>query len=78
MDIVDISAAREHGIIITNVPDYCIEEVADHATSLSFMLMRNLPFYNLRVHEGAIAGRIGELLFHAIAERYTVCWGLEK
>ena len=53
VDIVDISAAREHGIIITNVPDYCIEEVADHATSLSFMLMRNLPFYNLRVHEGS-------------------------
>jgi D-3-phosphoglycerate dehydrogenase len=52
VDILDVKAAHEHGIIITNVPDYCIDEVADHAISFSFMLMRSLPFYNEKVHKG--------------------------
>lgn len=53
VDILDVKAAYEHGIIVTNVPDYCIDEVADHAISFSFMLMRSLSFYNEKVHEGS-------------------------
>jgi D-3-phosphoglycerate dehydrogenase len=52
-DIVDVEAAYEHGMVVTNVPDYCIDEVADHAATLSFMLMRNIPFYNAKVHAGS-------------------------
>ncbi len=53
VDILDVEAAYEHGIIVTNVPDYCIDEVADQAISFSFMLMRSLPFYNEKVHKGS-------------------------
>lgn len=53
IDILDVQAAHEHGIVVTNVPDYCLDEVADHAISFSFMLMRNLPRYNMKVHEGS-------------------------
>lgn len=53
VDILDVEAAYEHGMVVTNVPDYCIDEVADHAFSLSCMLMRNIPFYNAKVHEGS-------------------------
>lgn len=53
VDIVDVKAAYENNIVITNVPDYCIDEVADHAISFSFMLMRNIPFYNEKVHSGS-------------------------
>jgi D-3-phosphoglycerate dehydrogenase len=53
MDILDVEAAYEHGMVVTNVPDYCFDEVADHAFSFSLMLMRNLPFYNTKVHEGS-------------------------
>lgn len=53
VDILDVEAAYEHGMVVTNVPDYCIDEVADHALSFSVMLMRNLPFYNKKVHEGS-------------------------
>ncbi len=53
VDIVDVKAANEKGIIVTNVPDYCIDEVADHAIAMSFMLMRNIPFYNTKVHNGS-------------------------
>src|SRR5438105_280510 len=30
VDNVDLEAARQHGIPVCNVPDYCIDEVADH------------------------------------------------
>ena len=33
-DNVDIAAATEHGILVTNVPDYCLDEVADHTLAL--------------------------------------------
>ena len=53
VDILDVEAAYENGMVVTNVPDYCFDEVADQAISFSFMLMKNLPFYNTRVHEGS-------------------------
>lgn len=33
-DNVDVAAANEAGIVVTNVPDYCVEEVADHTIAL--------------------------------------------
>jgi D-3-phosphoglycerate dehydrogenase len=36
VDNVDLQAARERGIPVCNVPDYCIDEVADH--TLAFIL----------------------------------------
>lgn len=53
VDILDVKACYDKGIIVTNVPDYCLDEVADHAISMSFMLMRSIPFYNKKVHEGS-------------------------
>ena len=53
VDIIDMQAAHDNGIIVTNVPDYCLDEVADHAFALSTMLMRNIPFYDRKVHDGS-------------------------
>src|SRR5438132_4697119 len=36
VDNVDLEAARERGIPVCNVPDYCMDEVADH--TLAFIL----------------------------------------
>ncbi len=52
VDIVDVKAAHEHGIIVTNVPDYCIDEVADHTIAMGFLLMRRIPQYNQATHRG--------------------------
>jgi len=41
-DSVDISAARQHGIAVCNVPNYGTEEVADHAIALIMALCRQL------------------------------------
>jgi D-3-phosphoglycerate dehydrogenase len=45
VDIVDIAAAKERGIICTNVVDYCTDEVADHNISLMLMLTRRIPMF---------------------------------
>jgi D-3-phosphoglycerate dehydrogenase len=34
VDNVDVAAATREGILVTNVPDYCLDEVADHAMAL--------------------------------------------
>ena len=46
VDIVDVDAATERGILVTNVQDYCTEEVADHSIALWLTLARKLPRYD--------------------------------
>ena len=43
VDIVDVDTATEQGILVTNVQNYCTEEVADHAVALWLTLARKLP-----------------------------------
>ncbi|MFC7211881.1 C-terminal binding protein [Natronoarchaeum sp. GCM10025321] len=52
VDNVDSEAATEAGIYVTNVPDYCQEEVATHALSLLLALYRGLARYNDSVAAG--------------------------
>ena len=52
VDIVDVKAAYAHGMVVTNVPDYCLDEVADHTISLGFMLIRRLPMYAQACRQG--------------------------
>ncbi len=42
VDNVDITAAAEAGIAVTNVPDYCVEEVATHALAYVLALVRRM------------------------------------
>jgi D-3-phosphoglycerate dehydrogenase len=52
VDNIDIAAATSAGILVTNVPDYCIDEVSDHALALLLALARKIPFANARTHAG--------------------------
>jgi D-3-phosphoglycerate dehydrogenase / 2-oxoglutarate reductase len=52
VDNVDIPAATGRGIVVTKVPDYCIDEVSDHAMALLLSLVRKVPFSNAQVHGG--------------------------
>jgi D-3-phosphoglycerate dehydrogenase len=52
VDIVDVNAAYEHGMVVTNVPDYCLDEVADHTIALALALIRRLPQYAQATREG--------------------------
>ena len=52
VDNVDIAAATAAGIVVTKVPDYCIDEVSDHAMALLLALVRKIPLANAQVHAG--------------------------
>src|SRR5580704_12575557 len=52
VDNVDIAAATTAGIVVTKVPDYCIDEVSDHAMALLLALARKIPSASARVHAG--------------------------
>jgi D-3-phosphoglycerate dehydrogenase len=52
IDNIDLAAARSHGIAVCNVPNYCIDEVADHTFALAMSLSRQLPQIDRQVRQG--------------------------
>jgi D-3-phosphoglycerate dehydrogenase len=52
VDNVDLAAATRKGIVVTKVPDYCIDEVSDHAMALLLAVARKIPMANAEVHGG--------------------------
>jgi D-3-phosphoglycerate dehydrogenase / 2-oxoglutarate reductase len=52
VDNIDIAAARELGITVTYVPDYCMHEVSDHAMALLLALCRKIAKSNALVQAG--------------------------
>ena len=51
-DNVDIKAAEEAGIWVTNVPGYCTEEVAEHVLGLLLSCVRAIPEKDRAVRSG--------------------------
>ena len=52
VDNIDLPAAKELGIAVNYVPDYCLREVSDHAMALLLALARKVPFSNRLVQSG--------------------------
>lgn len=52
VDNVDLIAAKALGIRVCNVPDYGVEEVADHAAAMTLALARKLGDFNTGIREG--------------------------
>jgi D-3-phosphoglycerate dehydrogenase len=52
VDNVDVEAATRRGIQVTNVPDYCLDEVADHAMALLLAAARGVVAAALGVRSG--------------------------
>ena len=52
VDNVDIAAATEGKIVVTKVPDYCLDEVSDHAMALLLAAARKITLANKQVHAG--------------------------
>ena len=51
IDNVDVEAARARGIIVCNVPNYCIDEVADHTFALAMALSRQILTIDTQVKQ---------------------------
>lgn len=49
---VNMTTATKKGIIVTNVPDYCVEEVSDHALALILACTRKICQLNKNVKSG--------------------------
>src|SRR6266568_8911235 len=52
VDTIDLDAATRAGIIVTNNPTYCIEEVAEQTMALVLSSARKIPFYDRMVRSG--------------------------
>jgi len=52
VDTIDLDAATEAGIIVTNNPTYCIEEVAEHTIAMLLAAARKVAFYDRLVRQG--------------------------
>ena len=52
VDNVDLAAAARRGVVVTNVPDYSVEEVAVHTLGLLLALTRRLPEASALVRRG--------------------------
>lgn len=52
VDTIDLEAATAAGIIVTNNPTYCIEEVAEHTMALLLSAARKTTFYDRLVRSG--------------------------
>jgi D-3-phosphoglycerate dehydrogenase len=52
VDSVDLKAATDLGIIVANVPDYCMDEVADQTVSMLLGLIRKTAFFDQKVKSG--------------------------
>jgi len=61
-DSVDVAAATEHGVMVVNVPDYGVQEVADHTLAMLLGIVRKIPQTVASVN----AGVWNDNLFHPI------------
>lgn len=52
LDNIAVETATELGIPVTNVPDYCVAEVADHTIALLLAISRKIAFYHSRTKAG--------------------------
>ena len=63
VDTIDLDAATEAGIIVTNNPTYCIEEVAEHTIAMLLAAARKVAFYDRLVRQGRWEVPPGKPLF---------------
>ncbi|TCU41550.1 C-terminal binding protein [Rhizobium azibense] len=52
LDNIAVDAATERGIWVTNVPDYCVAEVSDHAVGFAIAWARGLIHFDREVRDG--------------------------
>jgi D-3-phosphoglycerate dehydrogenase / 2-oxoglutarate reductase len=52
VDTVDLDAATDRGVVVANVPDYCMDEVSDHALAMTLDLWRGTTLYDRAIRNG--------------------------
>jgi D-3-phosphoglycerate dehydrogenase len=65
VDNINVEAATERGIIVANVPDYCVDEVSTHAMALILACARKVPYLSTTVKNGNWDFTVGKPLFRS-------------
>ena len=61
LDNIDVAAVAARGGMVTNVPDYCVEEVSDHAVALLLDWARGVSGFAAQVRAGVWAPQTARL-----------------
>src|SRR5438067_333375 len=76
-DDIDVDAATEHGILVANVPDTFVQEVAEHTMALLLAASRRLPQMDRFVRDGRwAAGEQARVVARPIRRLSTTTLGL--
>jgi D-3-phosphoglycerate dehydrogenase len=59
VDSIDLKAATDLGIIVANVPDYCMDEVSNQTIAMILTLIRKTAFFDQKVKSGQWDFRLG-------------------
>jgi len=51
-DMIDVDAATNNGILVVNIPDFCLEEVSNHVIALLLVCAKKLVFLNKGTKQG--------------------------
>lgn len=63
LDNIDVEAATRRSVLVTNVPDYCQDEVAEHALALVLALRRGIVTYHSAVRDRDWSLAVGQPLY---------------
>jgi len=77
LDNIHIPTATSKGILVTNTPDYCVNEVADHALGLLLAVTRNIGFFHHRTKGQEYNLRAGPTM-HRLRGRTLGLFGFGK
>jgi D-3-phosphoglycerate dehydrogenase len=77
LDNIDLATCGELRIPVTNVPDYCGDEVAEHALALLMALGRKIAFYHWETGHGRYALQTGPPLRRLAGQTLGIVgWGM--
>ncbi len=76
VDKIGVDQATRQGIIVTNLPDFCTEEVADHTMALLLAAARQLAFYESEMRQGRQPRDVAHM--HRLSERTLGIVGLGR
>ena len=63
IDNIDVAEATRRGVLVTNTPTYCLDEVSDHAMALMLACARKVCHYSTTVHAGEWENKSGLPIF---------------
>lgn len=73
---VNVEAATKHKVYVTNVPDYCLDEVSNHTIMLMFSLLRKLKIASCITQHAWEVTHLGEI--HRFAGKTVGLIGLGR